>query len=84
MSFKCRAGWSEDICHISDEEWFSLLDNVLKVSLSSAEKLTKIFIIHIALPTIYISGTKEIPPYVQGALVVPKVDKILDRSGRIY
>lgn len=45
MSLNCRAGWEEDIGQISDEEWSTILDNVLRVSLSS-QKLTQLFIIH--------------------------------------
>lgn len=46
MALNCRAGWEADIEHISDEEWTTILDNVLKISLSSSQKLTQLFIIH--------------------------------------
>lgn len=51
MSLNCRTGWGEDIGQLSDEELTTMLDNVLKVSLSSSQRLTQLFIIHHAYRT---------------------------------
>lgn len=71
MSFKCGSGWSEDIGHISDEEWSSILHNVLKVPLSSAQKLTNclLFIAHIVLLINYINSIEETVHYVPGSKI---------------
>lgn len=53
MSLKCRTSWGEDIGHITDEEWSAIMETVPKVSLSSSQKLTQLFIIHRTYRTPY-------------------------------